>query len=79
MPRFIEGQDRHQVTLLPESLDDFIADDSRTRPTIAIAASHPAGPSARPAVSSLEVCPKPALYPSGSRHRRATRADVEQT
>ena len=25
MPRFIEGQDRHQVTLLPESLDDFIA------------------------------------------------------
>ena len=25
MPRFIEGQDRHQVTLLPESLDEFIA------------------------------------------------------
>ncbi len=23
MPRFIEGQDRHQVTLLPESLDDL--------------------------------------------------------
>ncbi len=28
MPRFIEGQDRHQVTLVPESLDDFIADDN---------------------------------------------------
>ena len=31
MPRFIEGQDRHQVTLLPESLDDFIADDNAVR------------------------------------------------
>jgi transposase len=27
MPRFIEGQDRHQVTLLPECLDEFIAED----------------------------------------------------
>ena len=24
MTRFIEGQDRHQVTLLPEYLDDYI-------------------------------------------------------
>jgi transposase len=31
MPRFIEGQDRHQVTLLPESLDDFIAVDNVAR------------------------------------------------
>ncbi len=31
MPRFIEGQDRHQVTLLPESLDDFIAQDNAVR------------------------------------------------
>ncbi len=31
MPRFIEGQDRHQVTLLPESLDEFIADDNGVR------------------------------------------------
>jgi transposase len=31
MPRFIEGQDRHQVTLLPESLDDFIAKDNAVR------------------------------------------------
>jgi hypothetical protein len=31
MPRFIEGQDRHQVTLLPESLDDFIARDNAVR------------------------------------------------
>ena len=31
MPRFIEGQDRHQTTLLPESLDDFIADDNAVR------------------------------------------------
>ena len=31
MPRFIEGQDRHQVTLLPESLDEFIAEDNTVR------------------------------------------------
>ena len=31
MPRFIEGQDRHQVTLLPESLDEFIAMDNAVR------------------------------------------------
>ena len=31
MPRFVEGQDRHQVTLLPESLDDFIAEDNAVR------------------------------------------------
>ena len=31
MPRFIEGQDRHQVTLLPESLDEFIATDNAVR------------------------------------------------
>ena len=31
MPRFIEGQDRHQVTLLPESLDEFIATDNTVR------------------------------------------------
>ena len=31
MPRFIEGQDLHQVTLLPESLDEFIAEDNAVR------------------------------------------------
>ena len=31
MPRFIEGQDRHQVALLPESADDFIAEDNAVR------------------------------------------------
>jgi transposase len=31
MPRFIEGQDRQQVTLMPECLDDFIADDNPVR------------------------------------------------
>lgn len=31
MPRFIEGEDRHQVTLLPESLDEFIAEDNAVR------------------------------------------------
>ena len=31
MSRFIEGQDRSQVTLLPECLDDFIADDNPVR------------------------------------------------
>lgn len=31
MPSFIEGRDRHQVTLLPESLDEFIAEDNAVR------------------------------------------------
>ena len=31
MPRFVEGQDRQQVTLLPECLDDFIAEDNPVR------------------------------------------------
>ena len=31
MPRLIEGQDRHHVSLLPESLDDVIADDNAVR------------------------------------------------
>lgn len=31
MPRFIEGQDRHQVTLVPECLDDFIGEDNPVR------------------------------------------------
>lgn len=31
MPRFIEGQERQQVTLMPECLDDFIADDNPVR------------------------------------------------
>lgn len=31
MKRFIEGQDRHQVTLLPECLDDYIAEDNPVR------------------------------------------------
>lgn len=31
MSRFVEGQDRQQVTLLPECLDDFIAEDNTVR------------------------------------------------
>ena len=31
MSRFIEGQDRGQVTLLPECLDDYIAEDNTVR------------------------------------------------
>jgi transposase len=31
MPRFIEGQARQQVTLMPECLDDFIAEDNPVR------------------------------------------------
>ena len=31
MKRFIEGQDRHQVALLPESLDDYIGEDNPVR------------------------------------------------
>jgi hypothetical protein len=31
MSRYIEGQDRQQVTLLPECLDDFISEDNTVR------------------------------------------------
>jgi hypothetical protein len=31
MKRFIEGADRSQVTLLPECLDDYIAEDNPVR------------------------------------------------
>ena len=31
MKRFIEGEERSQVTLLPECLDDYIADDNPVR------------------------------------------------
>jgi transposase len=31
MKRFIEGEDRHQVTLLPECLDDYIGEDNPVR------------------------------------------------
>ena len=31
MSGFIEGEDRHQATLLPESLDEYIAEDSAVR------------------------------------------------
>ncbi len=31
MKRFIEGEDRKQVTLLPECLDDFVAEDNPIR------------------------------------------------
>ena len=31
MSRFVEGQDRSQVTLIPECLDDFITEDNPVR------------------------------------------------
>ena len=31
MKRFVEGEDRTQVTLFPECLDDFIAEDNPVR------------------------------------------------
>lgn len=31
MSRYVAGQDRQQVTLLPECLDDFIAEDNPVR------------------------------------------------
>lgn len=31
MKRFIEGESRRQVTLLPESLDDYIAEENPVR------------------------------------------------
>lgn len=31
MKRFIEGEDRQQVTMLPECLDDYIAEDNPVR------------------------------------------------
>ena len=29
MSGFIQGEDRHQATLSPESLDEYVAEDSR--------------------------------------------------
>ena len=31
MPRYVEGSDRDQVTLLPECLDDYIAEENPVR------------------------------------------------
>ena len=31
MKRFVEGEDRNQVTLLPECLDDYIGEDNPVR------------------------------------------------
>jgi transposase len=31
MKRFIEGESRHQTTLLPECLDDYITEDNPVR------------------------------------------------
>ena len=31
MPRYVEGSDRDQMTLLPECLDDYIAEDNPVR------------------------------------------------
>jgi transposase len=31
MKRFIEGEDRAQITLLPECLDDYVAEDNPVR------------------------------------------------
>ncbi len=31
MARFVEGEDRSQVALLPECLDDFVAEDNPVR------------------------------------------------
>jgi transposase len=31
MKRFIEGEDRTQVTLLPDCLDDYVAEDNPVR------------------------------------------------
>jgi transposase len=31
MTEHIKGQDRHQVTLLPEALDDFVSEDNPVR------------------------------------------------
>jgi transposase len=64
MPRFIEGRDRQQVTLLPESMDDFVAADNVARvvdafvdaldlEALGFEGAHPADtgrPSYRPAV-----------------------------
>ena len=31
MKRFIEGEDRSQITLFPESLEDYVAEDNPVR------------------------------------------------
>ena len=35
MARYMEGGERQQVTLLPECLDDYIADDNPVRVVVA--------------------------------------------
>jgi hypothetical protein len=35
MSGFIQGEDRHQATLFPERLDDYIAEDSSVRVRVA--------------------------------------------
>jgi hypothetical protein len=31
MKRFVEGEDRQQTTLLPDSLEDYVTDDNPVR------------------------------------------------
>lgn len=59
MKRFVEGDDRKQVTLLPECLDDFVAEDNPVRNIDAF-------------IKGLELTPRPARSTSGSsRSKRA--------
>ena len=42
--RFVEGQDRSQLVLLPECLDDFVGEDSSVRVVDAFSPRDPPGP-----------------------------------
>jgi transposase len=63
MSRFVEGQDRKQVTLLPECLDDFVGEDNPVRVVDAFVAELNLGAlgfdGAAPAVTG-----RPAYHPS---------------
>jgi transposase len=63
MSRFVEGQDRQQVTLLPECLDDFVGEDNPVRVVDAFVAELNLGAlgfdGAAPAVTG-----RPAYHPS---------------
>jgi len=42
--RFVEGQDRSQLVLLPECLDDFVGEDNPVRVVDAFSPRDPPGP-----------------------------------
>ena len=59
MKRFIEGQERSQVTLLPECLDDYIGEDNPVRVVDALSLQELGFEGAQPAVTG-----RPSYHPA---------------